>query len=277
MINQTVFILTAFLFLPFWVKSEVTEPVSESDSNMTGDFQIDHMEEYDPEESFNTANQLYTEGRYEEAISLYEQITGAGYHSADLYYNLGNAYYRSNKIPSAILNYERAALLDPADEDIQANLELARMHVRDRIEELPDFFLNRWWKNARDLMSTEKWAAISVSTFIATLVFLSVFLLSSSVFVKKTSFWMAVVIFLFSVLGFSFGLDRRNYLKNHNTAIVFSPVVSVKSSPDINSTDLFIIHEGTRVWVEDSLGDWRAVRLSDGNKGWLKADAVKMI
>ncbi len=232
---------------------------------------------FEPEVAFTRANELYLEGYYEEAIIIYEKIIYSGYHSAALYYNLGNAYYRSNKITPAILNYERARLLSPGDEDIIFNLELARMHVRDRIEELPDFFINRWWKKARDIMSADAWASIAVSTFILTLLFFSFFLMSASVLVKKLFFWLAVIVLLLSVLSFSFGIDQRNHLRNHNTAIVFSPTVSVKSSPDINSTDLFIIHEGTKVWVEDSIGNWRAVRLSDGNKGWLQRDAIEMI
>ena len=230
-----------------------------------------------PDLAFSRANELYLEGSFEEAILIYEQIVISGYHSAELYYNLGNAYYRSNKITPAILNYERASLLSPGDEDISFNLELARMHVRDRIEELPDFFLNRWWKDTRDFMSADAWASVTAATFIFSLLFLSVFLMSASVPVKKIFFWLAIIVFFLSVMSFSLGLDQRNHIRNHNSAIVFSPAVSVKSSPDINSTDLFVIHEGTKVWVEDSIGNWRAVRLSDGNKGWLQKDAIEMI
>jgi len=229
------------------------------------------------EEAFFRANELYRDARYEEAIMVYEQIMESGYHSADLYFNLGNAYYRSNKIPRAILNFERAALLSPGDDDIRFNLELSRMHVRDRIEELPEFFLNRWWNGLRDSLSVRAWASLSIGSFIISLILISVFLMSSSAGIKRLFFWLAVVVMFASVFSFSLGLDQRNYIRNHNSAIVFSPVVSVKSSPDINSTDLFVIHEGTKVWVEDSIGEWRAVRLSDGNMGWLRRDAIEMI
>lgn len=229
------------------------------------------------DEAFETANDLYAGGYYEEAILRYEKIIDEGFQSAGLYYNLGNAYYRSNKIAGAILNYERAALLSPGDEDIKFNLSLARAHVRDRIEELPDFFLNRWWKSIRDMYSAGSWAIFSVVTFITFLLLLTGFLMSAPVSVKKTFFWLAVCILLISMLSFSLGLDRRNYMRNHSGAVVFAPVVSVKSSPDINSTELFIIHEGSKVWVEDSIGEWRAIRLSDGNKGWLHNDAIEMI
>jgi tetratricopeptide (TPR) repeat protein len=229
------------------------------------------------DEIFSKANELYAGGNHQEAIIQYNRILAEGYHSAPLYYNLGNAYYRSGLIPQAILNYERAHLLAPGDEDIRFNLNLARMNVKDRIEELPVFFVNRWWKGARDLMSYRKWAAASAVTFVFSLVLLSLFLLASSTALKKTFFWFFIPVFLLSAVSFTFGLDQRNFIKNNNSAIVFSPVVSVKSSPDINSTDLFVIHEGTRVTVEDSIGDWRAVRLSDGNKGWLHKDGLEMI
>jgi tetratricopeptide (TPR) repeat protein len=226
---------------------------------------------------FSQANDFYADGYYSEAIGLYKKILAAGYHSAALYYNIGNAYFRSNEFPSAILFYERAALLAPGDEDIKFNLELARMHTRDRIDAIPEFFLNRWWKGVRDLTGFRNWAKLSALAFISSLVMLSVFLLGSSVVIKKIFFWLAALFLASSIITFSFGFDQRNYMNNHNMAIVFSPVVSVKSSPDINSTDLFVLHEGTRVRVEDSIGNWREIRLSDGNKGWLSKDALEMI
>ena len=245
-------------------------------------FNNDHKPDTDagfskPEDVFIMANELYIDGRFEEAIGLYEKILDSGYHSAELYYNLGNASYRSNKIPDAILNYERALLLSPGDEDIRFNLELARMHVRDRIEELPGFFLNRWWTSARDLFSAWKWASVSAAFFIIFLLLVTGFLIVRSVTLKKISFWMAVILFFASALSISFGIDKRNHIRNHNTAIVFAPVVSVKSSPDISSTELFVIHEGTKVWIEDSIGHWRAIRLRDGNKGWLPAESIEKI
>ena len=235
------------------------------------------QEPYEPLDEFSKANSLYTEKNFEEAILIYESIIEIGFHSAELYYNLGNAYYRVNILPSAILNYERAALLSPSDEDVRANLALARTRVRDRIEELPGFFLNHWWQQARVLLNAVHWAFLSVATFLLTLALLTIFLISSSFRIKKLFFWLAVSVFLVSVSSFSLGLDQRNYSKNHNTAIIFSPVVSVKSSPDANSADLFVTHAGTKVRVEERIGEWCSVRLSDGKKGWLHKDAIEMI
>jgi tetratricopeptide (TPR) repeat protein len=232
---------------------------------------------YDPQQDLILANRLYSESNFREAALVYQRIINAGYHAAGVYYNLGNAYYRSGNIPSAILNYERAALLSPGDEDIMFNLELARTRVRDRIETLPQFFLNRWWQRARNLVSTGTWAILSVSFFIMMLAVVSVFLFSSSMLVKKASFWLAVSFLTISLLSFSLGMDQRNYLRNHAAAIVFAPVVPVKSSPDAYSADLFLIHEGTKVRVEESIGDWRLVRLNDGNKGWIRVEDIEMI
>ncbi len=282
-------IIAIILFYPFTVDSafygSTIVPGSQSNEGLFLETDTllgfsgwpDNDDGFIPDEAFIKANELYIGGSYEEAIIVYEQIINSGYQSPVLYYNLGNAYYRSNIIPSAILNYERAALLSPGDEDISFNLELARLHVRDRIEQLPDFFLNRWWNNLRDMTSAARWAYISLFTFITALFLLSAFLVSSSIIIKKTFFWLAVIIFFGSILSFSLGLDQKNYIRNHSTAIVFSPVVSVKSSPDVNSTVLFVIHEGTKVWVRESIGEWRAVRISDGNKGWLHKNAIRMI
>lgn len=261
-----------FLLLPLFF----IMPVYAQDTfSLPEEIALDHFEE--PETAFNQANLLYIDERFEEAVFIYEQIIESGYHSAELYYNLGNAYYRSGSIPSAILNYERAALLNPGNEDIQFNLQLAGMQVRDRIEALPVFVLNRWWQEARNFFSADTWAVISVAAFIIVIGLIFGFLVSSSPLMKKVFFMVAVTAFIFSVLSFSFGLDQRNYLRNHNSAIVFLPVVAVKSSPDISSTDLFIIHEGTRVRIEESIGEWHSVRLLDGNKGWLHNDAIEKI
>jgi tetratricopeptide (TPR) repeat protein len=255
----------------------ITEESEHGSDHSASGIQILHEGQDNQDVIFRKANQLYSEGNYEEAVDLYNYILASGYHSASIYYNLGNAFYRSGKIPSAILNYERALLLAPGDEDIRFNLDLARVQIRDRIEEVPDFFINRWWKGARDTLNFRSWAIVSAVTFITTLIFLTVFLLVSKVIMKKLFFWLAVSLFFISVISFTVGLDQRNYVKNHNSAIIFSPVVSVKSSPDFNSADLFVLHEGTKVSVEDSIGDWRAVRLSDGNKGWLHKDGLEMI
>ncbi len=275
------FLYIVVLFIFTFTVTGYSAFLEDQDIPDTGDYTGDIREGLavagDPQKAFDLANSLYIDGEFEDAIMVYEQVAVSGYSSTELYYNLGNAYYRSNRIPAAILNYERALLLAPGDDDIKFNLELARMHVRDRIGELPGFFLNRWWTGARDLMSEHEWAILSISLFIAMLLFLGAFLMASSPFVKKIFFWLSVVMFIVSALSLAFGIDRRNHIRNYSGAIVFAPAVSVKSSPDMHSADLFIIHEGTRVWVEDALGEWYEVRLSDGNKGWLRKETVEMI
>jgi tetratricopeptide (TPR) repeat protein len=273
------FYKTAFLLiLAFPVMTIAgTDDLDQANESSVPDIQIPIEGHNDHGAIFHKANELYSEGNYDGAIDLYSSILASGYHSASIYYNLGNAFYRSGKIPSAILNYERALLLAPGDEDIRFNLDLARLQTIDRIEVVPDFFINRWWKGIRDTLNYRSWAVVSSVTFINTLIFLAIFLLVSKVIMKKLFFWLAVSMLFISVFSFSVGLDQRNYVKNHNNAIIFSPVVSIKSSPDINSADLFVLHEGTKVSIEDSIGDWREVRLSDGNKGWLHKDGLEMI
>jgi len=211
-----------------------------------------------------TANDSYTKGNFEQAINDYEAVIEAGKESAELYYNLGNAYFKIKNLPAAILNYERAYLLSPEDEDIIYNLELSRTLVVDKIERIPEFFLTKWKKQIAGWFSIDGWGYLSISLFLLCLISLSFYLFSYSVFLKKLNFGLGILFFAGSVLGFSYGRSQLNIKENHNTAIIFSPSVTVRSSPDESGSELFYLHEGTKVHVEDELGDWREVKIEDG-------------
>lgn len=231
----------------------------------------------DLENQVDLGNKYFTEGEFEKAIQVYEKILGSGFEAADLYYNLGNAYFKSNKLNYAILNYERAILLSPNDEDLQHNLELARTFTVDKIDDLPQFFIRQWHYAFVQLFSTDFWAFLSIITFITFLMLFSLYLYINVFRVKKFSFWLGIVFLFISVSAFVFSYHQKEIVKNHNAAIVFSPVVTVKSSPDETGTDLFVIHEGIKVSIVDSLGNWTEIKLSDGNKGWLLTSAIVRI
>ena len=231
----------------------------------------------DLENQVDLGNKYFTEGEFEKAIQVYEKILGSGFEAADLYYNLGNAYFKSNKLNYAILNYERAILLSPNDEDIQHNLELARIFTVDKIDALPQFFLRQWHYAFVQLFSTDFWALLSIITFITFLMLFSLYLYINVFRVKKFSFWLSIVFLFISVSAFVFSYHHKEIVTNHNAAIVFSPVVTVKSSPDETGTDLFVIHEGIKVSIVDSLGNWTEIKLSDGNKGWLFSSTIEKI
>jgi len=230
-----------------------------------------------PDSLLTRANLYYANGMYEDAARLYQQVADTGYAAAELYYNLGNAYFKAHDIPRAILYYERARLLDPGNEDINYNLDLARTYVTDKIDVLPRFFLVAWYHWFLDRLPADGWALFSMITFFLGLLFLSLYVVAARKSLKKTGFIAGVVILAFSALSFLFAWQSRNILTAHDHAIVMSPAVTVKSSPGEDGTDLFVIHEGMKVAVEDSLDHWTEIRLEDGSKGWLPEEAITKI
>jgi len=229
------------------------------------------------EAKFKKGTELFSSGNYKEALDLWVEIYNAGYRSAELSYNIGNAYFKLNNIPAAILFYERAWLLKPADEDISYNLNIARTLIVDRLEEIPELFFVKWYNLVSLILPSNTWARISIISFVICLILLSVYFYSSVYRRKLLGFWLAVLFFLAS--GVSLALSARNKTLVHDSrkAIVYTPSVNGKSSPDSSGTDLFVLHEGTKVTVEDEVGDWYEVRLSDGNKGWLPANTLEII
>ena len=223
------------------------------------------------------ANQHYSSEEYKEAIEVYEEVRKTEVESAELYYNLGNAYFKTGQVTLAILNYERAKLLAPNDEDIQFNLELANQHVVDAIEPLPQVFFVRWWKNLANLASVDNWAIISVSSFIIFLLLAGIFVFTRATTTKRMTFWLGILVFIISIFSFNFAASQKKQLTQHEYAIVVQPSITVKSSPSETGTDIFVIHEGLKVQIKDSLGSWREIRLADGNQGWLPANSIVQI
>lgn len=223
------------------------------------------------------ANQHYVAGKYEQAIESYNQILNNNQESAEVYYNLGNAYYKTNQFTLAILNYERAKLLAPNDEDIQFNLEMANQHVVDAINPLPQVFFIRWWNNLTNKLSVDGWARTSVVSFILFLVLAGLFFFTPNGLIKRLSFWCGLLVIVISIFSFNFAARHKKRITEHNFAIITQTSVTVKSSPADNGTDLFMIHEGLKVEIKDNLGQWLQIRLSDGNQGWLPSDSLERI
>ena len=215
-------------------------------------------------------NEHYSGGEFEKAIELYEAVIDSGYSSAYLYFNLGNAYFKTHRITMALLNYERAAIIDPHDTEIQHNLQLARTFITDEIEVVPEFILKKWMTSIIRIARSDTWSIISIGSFIVTLLLLLVYLFSRLITLRKLSFWAAVLLILISIVSFTFSYQRKKMDTLHHTALILAPSVTVKSSPDDSGTDIFQLHEGTKVTVVDQLGEWREIRIADGNQGWLK-------
>ncbi len=231
----------------------------------------------DNQQLMKEANEHYKKQEYQQAVGIYEMIDSLGYSAPELYYNLGNAYYKLNKFPNAILNYERAKRLDPQNIDIQNNLDLANTRVVDKIDALPDFFLKSWINSLQQICSADMWAVMSIISFLFFLVLMSLFLYSNRMLVKQLSFWFGVVVFLFTLSTFYLARRQVNRLTYQNQAIIFSPSVTVKSSPDKSGTDLFLLHEGVKVNIENTETDWVEIKISDGRKGWVELSVLEKI
>lgn len=223
------------------------------------------------------ANTHYTTEEYEQAASAYEKILQSGQESAALYFNLGNAYYKSGDINNAILNYERAKLLAPQDEDIEFNLNLAKQFVVTEIEELPQPFFTRWQNRIMNRFTADSWSFISIGAFLLFLLLLGLFLFSRRTAYKKISFWLGVLAIMVSLLSYSFAKRQKKKMTDRHQAIVFCPRVTVKSAPSETGTDLFLLYEGVKVEISDSLRTWKEIRLPDGNMGWLPDSCIVRI
>jgi tetratricopeptide (TPR) repeat protein len=219
----------------------------------------------------------FTAGSYKEALQIWTDIYNTGYRSANLDYNIGNAYYKLNNIPLAILFYERAYLLKPADENINYNLQIARTLIVDRFQEIPELFFIKWYNFVSLFLSINSWAKISITSFILFLLLLSLYIYSSRYRHKVIGFWLGVFFIVLSLTSLAFTIRNKSLVYDSHKAIISSPMVNGKSSPDKSGNDIFVLHEGTKVTVEDEVGEWSEIRLSDGNKGWVPLNSIIII
>ena len=223
------------------------------------------------------ADSAYVHGQYQQAIRDYEALLKQGA-SAELYYNLGNAYYRTENIPEAVLNYERALLLSPGDRDIRFNLQIARSKTFDKIVPESEMFFVTWYRSLVSLMSVDGWARTALIALALTIVLLLVYLFSYRIWLRKTGFFGGVVLLLLFVGSNIFAWQQKKDLLNRKGAIIFVPAVTVKSTPAANGTDLFILHEGTKVVITDgSMRDWKEIRIADGKEGWIESKHLRVI
>lgn len=231
----------------------------------------------DSEVLFSQANGFYQNEQFEEAALLYQQILSQGFESQEIYYNLGNCYYRVDDVGQAVLYYEKALRLDPNDPDILYNLELANLKVIDRVELPPPFFLFEWWNFLINYYSLSQLTGLVAILFASSLLLLVLWL-----FLKRDRmrFWAltAVVITGLFTIFWSYILvnKSRSYI-NHRHAVVLVSTVTVVSAPDESSTDVFILHEGVKVYLDESRGEWVKISLPDGKSGWLLASNLGII
>lgn len=232
---------------------------------------------FNPAETFNKANLFYQKGEYAKAIELYHQMLSKGYVAKEVLFNIANSYYRQNQFHYAILYYERAHRLDPSDEDVNFNLQMANLHIVDRFEEVPKFFLIQWWTNIIDTYSSKTWATLAILSIWISAVVFSLFLVVNNANTKKAMFALGLLFFLLFATNSVFAYSRYHYETATNYAIVFAINSYVKSSPDESSTDLFILHQGTKVQILDRVGKWLKIRIPNGNIGWIEQEELVII
>ena len=241
---------------------------------LTGFFKKSLANEAD---TIRQANLEYASGYYEHALALYLSVTGKGFASSELYYNIGNAYFKLNRIPEAILYYERALRLAPRDENIRFNLELARTRTIDKIEPIPDLFYERWFRSLLNISSADGWGRMSIIFLFLSLMLAAVFLIASRRIFRVPAFYASLFLLVLSVTTLTLAAIQHHHRAGKPEAIVFDTSVAVKSSPSEASVDLFVIHEGTKLMITDQVGDWYEIRIASGSMGWLKAESVEMI
>ena len=227
---------------------------------------------------WNAANAAYTEGRWDDAAADYMMISDMGLESASLYCNAGDACFKAGNVPMAIVYYERALKIDPSYSDARYNLQLMNQMIQDRIDPVPEFVLKVWVKDICYVMDSDSWTICFFVFLALALAMLLLFLLSPSVAGRRTGFFTGAAALLLAVLSVSFALMQKSDYMNVDDAVIMRPVTSVKSSPsDESSTDLFILHEGTKVRIIDEVGSWNNIELADGRQGWVRTGDLETI
>lgn len=229
------------------------------------------------DEVMQKGNALYKDGSYEKAIDEYKQLVDEGYEGTSLFYNLGNCYYRIGKIGYAILYYEKALKISPSDEDVQHNLNFARLSTVDRIQPLPRFFLFEWWESLLSSFPENGWAYIVFSVYLFLIVLIGLYFFSRSVVQQKIIFFSGIAFVLILTICISLLVVKINREENLKSGVIVEQAVTVKSGAEENSTDVFVIHEGLKVNIEDNLDNWIKIRLADGKVGWVENNLVKKI
>lgn len=232
---------------------------------------------FSPGENLQLANQLYQEGKYDSAAVQYEAILSENMVAPEVYYNLGNCYYKMKDNTSAILNYERALRLAPNDDDIAFNLQLAYYQTIDKVEVMPKLFIWRWWDNLRNLFSFDGWAYLGIALLLLAIGFFTVFKISRDAGFRKVMFYPGLITAVLTIFALLAAEHQYTLNQQGKEAIIFTPTLTLKSSPDEGGKDLVVVHEGLKVYILDNLGAWSKVKLSNGTVGWVKNSSYVII
>jgi tetratricopeptide (TPR) repeat protein len=231
-----------------------------------------------PEALFKKGNECYAKADYKGAIANYEQIIKSGFPSAVIYYNLGNSFYKTNDFPLAILYFEKAHKLAPGDDDISYNLQISNLKIKDKLEVSPEFFLLNWWRSFLLTLSTQILSILSIVFFGGGFLLLIAYIYTRSSQIKRVTFYASIATIVIGIAFFFMASAQASYLNGKDGAIVTTDVVSIKSEPSPNAKSLFIIHEGTKVQIQEApINGWFKVAVSNGTIGWIKSEDLKVI
>lgn len=270
-------ILLTIAIFSFSIIAKGQEFSEKNDTSTTVKIQEEFSNLHNESVTKTMGDSAYIKGNYITAIQVYESLLQQG-ESAEVYYNLGNSYYKSGDIAHAILNYERALLLEPNNEDIRANLNIANAKTIDKITPIPEIFFITWLKSLINSLSINSWAKLSIICFILCIIGLGIFLYTKNTKWKKIGFIGGIILFIFVIMCNIFAFQQKKEITIRNNAIVLSPSVTVRSTPSESGTSLFILHEGHKVEITDnSMQEWKEIRLKDGKVGWVPTSSIEII
>jgi len=227
--------------------------------------------------SLKKAGDYYAQKNYEAAIQEYEMIRQKQGVSAELYYNLGNAYYRSGQTGKSILNYNRALMLAPNYSDAQFNLRIAQRKIVDNVDATSSFFLVEWASDFGNLLTSNGWAITAAILFAIAMCTLLLFVFNRKIILRKLFFNMAVVCLIISLISVIYAFKQSNRIENSSDGIIMAGSVTAKDSPSLTGKDVFVLHEGTKVTMRKEVSGWTEIELPDGNAGFIPATDIEKI
>jgi len=223
------------------------------------------------------ANEAYQSNNFNEAIALYTNVVNLQFESATLYYNLGNAHFKSGNNAKALLWFERARRLDPKNEDIIHNINFVNQKLIDKIEILPELFIVRWWNACSQLLTENQWATFSIIACAILALSLLLILLIRISWIRSVSIFVTVLAFFFTLFSIIFAKKEATRHIQYPEGIIMQQVINVKSTPSEKGSDLFVIHSGLKVGITDQLNEWVEIRLPNGEKGWILVSSIEKI
>src|SRR5690606_18934133 len=233
-------------------------------------FQAIANDEATAKAAFNQANEAYKLGNYQEALEYYQQVA-EDHQGVTINYNLGNTYFKLDKLPESILYYERALKFDPANADVLHNLRLVNDMIVDRIDNLPQSKAQIWWKEFRYGLGPDGWAWVSIGLAAVAVILLALYYVSAIRNIRRFGFFAGIISLMMMALTIALAQSAATYRNTHNSGVVFTDKVDIKSEPRESSTNVFVLHAATKVIILAQDGEWYEVKIASGNQGWIKA------